>query len=99
MLCAMRGYQCIITTNKKCSQEKMDSIKAYGAQLVIGPEGVDADRSKPPQLLFDVESHPFTWSPWPRRVAMSTSGHVESHAPHPHRYLTPRPDAAAPSTT
>lgn len=43
MLCAMRGYNCIITTNKKCSAEKMDSIKAYGAQLVVGPEGVSAD--------------------------------------------------------
>ena len=84
MLCAMRGYKCIITTNKKCSREKADSIKvlifglpqklstitmlrfllsrlfvrvcvlrtgftstilqAYGAELVVGPEGVAADR-------------------------------------------------------
>jgi len=43
MLCAMRGYKCIITTNKKCSREKADSIKAYGAELVVGPEGVAAD--------------------------------------------------------
>lgn len=69
MLCAMRGYQCIITTNKKCSQEKMDSIKAYGAQLVIGPEGVDADSpehymnipatllAKEPSKYFDVDQY------------------------------------------
>jgi hypothetical protein len=27
MLCAMRGYGCIITTSQKCSEEKMNSIK------------------------------------------------------------------------
>jgi len=43
MLCAMRGYDCIITTSKKCSEEKMNSIKAYGAVLIVSPTGVAPD--------------------------------------------------------
>merc|ERR1712072_106259 len=54
MISAMRGYQCIITTNKKCSQEKMDSIKAYGAELVVGPEGVSADS---PEHYMNIPAH------------------------------------------
>jgi len=69
MLCAMRGYKCIITTNQKCSKEKMDSIKAYGAELIVGPEGVSADSPKhymniplelikaDPQTYFDVNQY------------------------------------------
>lgn len=40
MMCAMRGYPCIITTSTKCSVEKMNAIKAYGAQLLVSPPGV-----------------------------------------------------------
>lgn len=39
MLAAMRGYSAVITTSPKCSQEKMDSIKAYGAKLLVSPPG------------------------------------------------------------
>ena len=37
MMAAMRGYKAVITTSPKCSQEKMDSIRAYGATLVVRP--------------------------------------------------------------
>jgi len=39
MISAMRGYECTIITNSKCSKEKCDSIKAYGARLMIAKEG------------------------------------------------------------
>lgn len=35
MYCAMRGYRCVVITNDKCSDEKKNSIKAYGATLLI----------------------------------------------------------------
>lgn len=41
MMGAMRGYKVIIVTNSKCSQEKMDSITAYGAELIVVEDGVD----------------------------------------------------------
>lgn len=43
MLAAMRGYKAVITTSPKCSQEKQDAIKAYGAKLLLSPPGVDED--------------------------------------------------------
>lgn len=39
MLAAMRGYKAVITTSPKCSQEKMDAIRAYGAELIVSPPG------------------------------------------------------------
>lgn len=40
MFAAARNYRCVITTSPKCSQEKMDSIKAYGAELVVSSPGI-----------------------------------------------------------
>ena len=38
MLSAIRGYKAVIVTNSKCSKEKCDAIRAYGADLmVVGP--------------------------------------------------------------
>merc|ERR1711934_177501 len=43
MMAAMRGYKAIVTTNKKCSDEKMNAIKAYGAELIVTADGVAPD--------------------------------------------------------
>jgi len=40
MIGAMRGYRCVIITNDKCSVEKQDAIKMYGAELLVVPKGV-----------------------------------------------------------
>eukprot|EP01104_Vermistella_antarctica_P002977 TRINITY_DN1314_c0_g1_i1.p1 TRINITY_DN1314_c0_g1~~TRINITY_DN1314_c0_g1_i1.p1 ORF type:complete len:307 (+),score=73.69 TRINITY_DN1314_c0_g1_i1:60-923(+) len=42
MLCAMRGYRCIVLTSPKCSSEKVNSIKAYGAKVVIVKKDYDS---------------------------------------------------------
>ena len=39
MIAACRGYECIITTSPKCSKEKMNTIKSYGATLLVSPIG------------------------------------------------------------
>jgi len=39
MLCAMMGLKAVVITNHKCSREKQDSIRAYGAQLIIADAG------------------------------------------------------------
>ena len=46
MIAAMRGYKAVITTSPKCSKEKMDSIRAYGAELIVSPPGVSEDHPK-----------------------------------------------------
>ncbi len=56
MLAAMRGYKAVITTSPKCSQEKMDAIRAYGAQLFVSPPGV-------------AEEHPDSYMNMARRLA------------------------------
>jgi cysteine synthase len=43
MISAMRGYKAIVTTNRKCSAEKMNAIRAYGAELIVTPDGVGID--------------------------------------------------------
>ena len=35
MLAAARGYRAVIVTSSKCSKEKMDAIRAYGADLRV----------------------------------------------------------------
>lgn len=43
MAAAVRGYRCIFTLPDKMSQEKIDSMKAYGAEVVITPTDVSGD--------------------------------------------------------
>ena len=61
MVGAMRGYKVIIVTNAKCSQEKMDSIQAYGAELIVVEDGVDymdeANRLAAENGWFDVNQY------------------------------------------
>jgi cysteine synthase len=69
MMCAMRGYKCIITTNRKCSAEKQNSIKAYGAELLVTPDGVPITSpdhymnvprtliAENPEMYFDIDQY------------------------------------------
>ena len=43
MACSSRGYKCKIFTNSKCSEEKINAVKAYGGEIVVGPTGIAAD--------------------------------------------------------
>merc|ERR1711959_101258 len=69
MMCAMKGYHAIVTTNKKCSDEKMNAIKAYGAELIVTADGVAPDSpehymnvpavytEREPEKYFDVNQY------------------------------------------
>eukprot|EP00740_Mantoniella_antarctica_P004475 CAMPEP_0181366236 /NCGR_PEP_ID=MMETSP1106-20121128/10568_1 /TAXON_ID=81844 /ORGANISM="Mantoniella antarctica, Strain SL-175" /LENGTH=354 /DNA_ID=CAMNT_0023481515 /DNA_START=49 /DNA_END=1113 /DNA_ORIENTATION=- len=43
MVAAIRGYGYIAITNAKCSQEKRDSMAAYGGKLIVAQDGLAAD--------------------------------------------------------
>jgi cystathionine beta-synthase len=43
MAAAVKGYRCIFTLPDKMSQEKIDMMKAYGAEVVITPTDVPGD--------------------------------------------------------
>src|SRR3954463_2968169 len=39
----VKGYKCIFTTTDKQSKEKMDILRAVGAEVIVCPTAVDAD--------------------------------------------------------
>jgi cystathionine beta-synthase len=39
----VKGYKCIFTTSDKQSQEKIDILRAFGAEVVVCPTNVEAD--------------------------------------------------------
>ena len=43
MIAAIKGYRCIITIPDKMSQEKIDAMKAYGAEVIVTKTDVPAD--------------------------------------------------------
>ena len=48
---ALHGYRCIFVTNDKQSPEKVDNLKAYGAQVVVCPTDV---RPEDPRSYYSV---------------------------------------------
>ncbi len=43
---AVKGYRCVFTTSDKQSQEKIDILRALGAEVVVCPTDVEADDPK-----------------------------------------------------
>jgi cystathionine beta-synthase len=43
MAAAIRGYRCILVMPDKMSKEKIDLLRAYGAEVVVTPTNVSAD--------------------------------------------------------
>src|SRR5436853_866418 len=39
----IKGYKCVFTTTDKQSKEKMDAMKAFGAEVIVCPTNVDAE--------------------------------------------------------
>ena len=46
MVAAVKGYRCIFTMPDKMSKEKQDTLKAFGAQVVVTPTNVPADSAE-----------------------------------------------------
>lgn len=42
----MKGYKCIFTTTDKQSKEKVDALKAFGAEVIVCPTDVDPEDSR-----------------------------------------------------
>lgn len=43
---AIRGYRCVFTTTDKQSKEKIDALRAFGAEVIVCPTNVDPDDSR-----------------------------------------------------
>ncbi len=59
MIAAIKGYRCIITMPDKMSQEKIDLLRSFGAEVVVTPTAVPADS---PESYYSVA----------RRIAQET---------------------------
>jgi len=42
----VKGYRCIFTTTDKQSKEKVDALKAFGAEVIVCPTNVDPEDSR-----------------------------------------------------
>ena len=49
----IKGYRCIFTTTDKQSKEKVDALKAFGAEVIVCPTNVDPDD---PRSYYSVSS-------------------------------------------
>ena len=61
----IKGYRCIFTTTDKQSREKVDALKAFGAEVVVCPTDVDPGD---PRSYYSVSSRlekeiPNSWKP------------------------------------
>ena len=53
MLCSVRGYHCVAITNEKCSDEKVNALKAYDAEIMVTRSGVPPDHPEHYQQIED----------------------------------------------
>jgi cystathionine beta-synthase len=65
IVAAQRGYKCVFTMPDKISSEKVDVLRAYGAEVVVCPTAVAPDdpRSYYSVARSRVASTPGAWSP------------------------------------
>ena len=49
----VKGYKCVFTTTDKQSKEKIDALKAFGAEVIVCPTNVDPDD---PRSYYSVSS-------------------------------------------
>jgi cystathionine beta-synthase len=53
IVAVVKGYRCIFTTTDKQSKEKIDALKAFGAEVIVCPTNVDPDD---PRSYYSVSS-------------------------------------------
>lgn len=79
----VKGYKCIFTTTDKQSKEKVDALKALGAEVVVCPTDVDPED---PRSYYSVSSRlekevPNSWKPNQYDNPSNTQAHYETTGP------------------
>src|SRR5687767_8253288 len=79
----VKGYRCIFTTTDKQSKEKIDALKAFGAEVIVCPTDVDPDD---PRSYYSVSSRlarevPNAWKANQYDNLSNTAAHYELTAP------------------
>ncbi|MFI5171211.1 MAG: pyridoxal-phosphate dependent enzyme [Chitinophagales bacterium] len=79
----IKGYKCIFTTTDKQSIEKVNALKAFGAEVIVCPTNVDPDD---PRSYYSVSSRlikevPNSWKPNQYDNPSNMIAHYESTGP------------------
>ena len=79
----VKGYRCIFTTTDKQSKEKIDALKAFGAEVIVCPTNVDPED---PRSYYSVSSRlereiPNAWKANQYDNLSNTAAHYEATGP------------------
>jgi len=79
----IKGYQCIFTTTDKQSKEKIDALRAFGAEVIVCPTNVDPED---PRSYYSVSSRlerevPNAWKPNQYDNLSNLQAHYEQTGP------------------
>src|ERR1044072_3640274 len=79
----VKGYRCIFTTTDKQSKEKVDALKAFGAEVIVCPTDVDPED---PRSYYSVSSRlereiPNSWKANQYDNLSNTAAHYEQTGP------------------
>jgi cystathionine beta-synthase len=79
----VKGYHCVFTTTDKQSKEKLDALRAFGAEVIICPTNVDPDD---PRSYYSVRDRlateiPNAWKANQYDNLSNTAAHYEQTGP------------------
>ena len=79
----IKGYKCIFTTTDKQSKEKVDALRAFGANVIVCPTDVEPED---PRSYYSVSSRlvneiPNAWKPNQYDNLSNSQAHYESTGP------------------
>jgi cystathionine beta-synthase len=79
----IKGYRCVFTTTDKQSKEKIDALKAFGADVIVCPTDVDPED---PRSYYSVSSRlekeiPNSWKANQYDNLSNTAAHFEQTGP------------------
>jgi cystathionine beta-synthase len=83
MAAIIKGYKCIFTTTDKQSKEKVDALRAFGAEVIVCPTNVDPED---PRSYYSVSSRlvnevPNAWKPNQYDNLSNRQAHYETTGP------------------
>jgi cystathionine beta-synthase len=83
MAAIVKGYKCIFTTTDKQSKEKVDALKAFGAEVIVCPTNVDPED---PRSYYSVSSRlerevPNSWKANQYDNLSNSKAHYEQTGP------------------
>jgi cystathionine beta-synthase len=83
MAAVVKGYRCIFTTTDKQSKEKIDALRAFGAEVIVCPTNVDPED---PRSYYSVSSRlqqeiPNSWKANQYDNLSNTAAHYEQTGP------------------